>query len=188
MNVLIPLAPGFEQIEALTIVDVLRRAEINVTTVALTDLQVTTSHGVIVFADKTLMDIESSDYDSIVLPGGMPGSKNLMESDEIINIVKEFNSAGKLVGAICAAPIVLGAAGVLEGKNYTCYPGFEKQITSANYNNLPFIVDGNIVTGIGPGAALSFSLKLVELMKSKALSNEIRAKMQVHWDEPSVVL
>ena len=181
MRVLIPLADGFEEIEAITIIDVLRRAEIDVTTIFLKTNPVVGSHKIQVVADKSIDDVQTSDFDVIVLPGGMPGSSNLKANDHIIEMIKEIHSSEGYISAICAAPIVLGHAGVLDGKKVTCYPGFEDQLGSADYIGDPVMVDGKIITGKGPGCAIPFALKLVEIIKNKDLSTQLKNGLQVYW-------
>ena len=161
MKVAVLLANGFETLEGLTVVDVLRRAEIECNTFALEGLEVTTSHKIVVKADKNIMDEEIKNYDFIVLPGGMPGSTNLRDNDRVIELIKEFNEKQKWVCAICAGPISLGKAGISEGKNVTCYPGFEDQLGTCNYKDELVVVDGNIITGRGPAAAIPFAFEIL---------------------------
>ena len=126
------LAEGFEEVEALTVVDILRRTKFEVTTVSISeDLFVTSSHNVVVKADKTIAELETELPDVIFLPGGMPGTLNLGGSEKVINVVKEFNASGKEIAAICAAPSIFGDLGILNGKKAVCYPGFEERLTGA---------------------------------------------------------
>lgn len=158
------LAEGFEEIEALTVVDIMRRAGENCNMVSIKELEVTGAHNIKVSADLLISD-EIKDYDLIVLPGGMPGSKHLKENQEVIELVKYFNNDNKLIGAICAAPIVLAEAGIVTGKNLTSYPGYEEELSSANYKTEErVVVDGNIITSRGPATAIEFSYKLLELL------------------------
>lgn len=169
MKVAILLANGFETLEALTVVDILRRAEVECHTFALEDEEVKTSHNIIVRADKNIMDEEIKNYDFLVLPGGMPGAKNLRDSKRVIEIVKEFNNKDKWICAICAGPIALGEAGITEGKNMTCYPGFEDQIGNSNYKEDLVVVDGKMITGKGPAAAIPFAFEILSVIsKDKA--------------------
>jgi 4-methyl-5(b-hydroxyethyl)-thiazole monophosphate biosynthesis len=181
MRVIVPLAEGFEEIEAITIVDMLRRAEIQVTIAYLKKNPVTGSHSITVTADKNIDDVRASDFDCIVLPGGMPGSQNLKEDERIIGLVREFSAAGKITAALCAAPQVLGHAGVLKGKQATCFPGFESQMTGAEHIPEPVVRDGNIITGKGPGCAIPFALELVASLAGKEKADRLKESMQVYW-------
>ena len=175
MRVLVPLAEGFEEIEAVTIIDVLRRASIEVVTAALGASPVRGSHAIFVTADARLDDVRADDFDAIVLPGGMPGSKTLREDERVLTLVRSMTRANKLVGAICAAPIALEAAGVLAGRRATSYPGNE--LPSARYAEERVVVDGRLVTSRGAGTALEFALALVALLKSPEAAEKLRAGM-----------
>ena len=170
------LADGFEEIEALTVVDVLRRAGINCDMVSITDnLSVKGTHSILVEADR-LMDDSLKEYDMLVMPGGLPGASNLADSRELVNLVKYFNDAGKYIAAICASPAyILPAAGIEYGKNITSYPGeeFERRLSNANYTEDIVCHDGNIITSRGPATALPFAYKLVEVLcgNSEGLEN-----------------
>ena len=161
MKVAVLLAEGFETIEALTTVDILRRAGVICNTIGTKSLEVTTSHSITIKADKVLNE-EVYDYDVVVLPGGMPGSVNLRDDERVINLLKEFNSNNKKIAAICAGPISLGKAGLSERKNVTCYPGFEDQLGNCNYQEELVVVDGNIITGRGPAAAIPFAFEILK--------------------------
>lgn len=161
MKVAVLLAEGFETIEALTTVDILRRAGVTCDTFATKNLEVTTSHSVTIKADKVLND-EVYDYDVVVLPGGMPGSVNLRDDDKVNELVKKFYDEGKIVAAICAGPITLGKLGIVNGKNATCYPGFDDQLVGCNYKEDLVVVDGNIITGRGPAAAIPFAFEILK--------------------------
>ena len=161
MKVAVLLANGFETLEGLTVVDILRRGEVECNTFALEGNEVTTSHNIKVKADKNIMDEEIKSYDILVLPGGMPGSTNLRDNERVINLIKEFNSNKKLVCAICAGPIALGKAGITEGRSVTCYPGFENQLGNCNYKDDLVVVDENIITGRGPVAAIPFAFEIL---------------------------
>ncbi|MCI6691433.1 MULTISPECIES: DJ-1 family glyoxalase III [unclassified Clostridium] len=161
MKVAVLLANGFETLEALTVVDILRRGEVECNTFSLEGNEVTTSHNIKLKADKSIMDEEINSYDFLVLPGGMPGSINLRDDERVIELVKKFNEKNKWVCAICAGPIVLGKAGITEGKNVTCYPGFEEELGNCNYKNDMVVVDGNIITGRGPAAAIPFAFEIL---------------------------
>ena len=161
MKVAVLFKEGFETIEALTVVDVFTRAKMPCTMVGMDSLEVTSSHGIVVKMN-TLFDEIDKDLDMVVLPGGLPGSTNLQADKRVIDLLKDMNEKGKWIGAICAGPISLETAGVVEGKNYTCFPGFNEQIPSGNYTNSLVEVDGNIVTGRGPAATLQFAFTLLD--------------------------
>ncbi len=180
MKVLIPLAEGFEEIEATVIIDVLRRAGIEVTTVFLKSNPVAGAHNIVIKADENIDNVAVENFNAVVLPGGMPGSKNLKDDSRIIDIVKDINSKGGIVSAICAAPMVLGHAGILQDRKSTCYPGFERFLTGSKYTNEPVEIDGNIITGKGPGCAILFALKLVEKIKDKETADDLMKAMQVY--------
>jgi protein deglycase len=181
MRVLVPLAPGFEEIEAITIVDILRRASIDVTAASLHEGPVTGSHSITVTPDAAISGIRVSDFNFIVLPGGMPGSANLKASDAVLDAIRRIHGSGGHAAAICAAPIVLAAAGMLRGKRATCFPGFEEELAGAVVMDEPVVVDGRIITGKGPGCAIPFALKLVEIIKGAQVSLELKKSLQVYW-------
>lgn len=157
------LADGFEEIEAVTIIDVLRRAGIEVHVVATNDRdEASGDHGIVVAADMRLADLK--DHDAIILPGGYPGAASLRDNDAVIALIREADAAGKLVAAMCAAPIALGRAGVLAGRTYTCYPGVEQQIPDGTPVTDVVVVDGHVITSRGPGTALAFAYALVDAL------------------------
>ena len=159
-KVAVILANGFEEIEALTVVDVLRRANISCDMVGFEE-QVTGSHDIQVKADR-VFDGDLSDYDLLVLPGGMPGSANLRDNQALISEIQTFNQEGKKISAICAAPIALHQAGVLKDKRFTCYDGVQENIADGTYQKETVVVDGNLTTSRGPSTALAFAYELVE--------------------------
>lgn len=161
------LADGFEEIEALTPLDVLRRAGLDVKTVAVTSKIAIGSHNIPVVCDLTADEVELNSVSTVIFPGGMPGSLNLDAAKLSDDMIAAVNKNGGIIAAICAAPLVLGRRGLLEGKRATCYPGFEKELRGATYTKDTVTVDGRIVTAIGMGAALEFSLTLVEMIKGK---------------------
>ena len=171
------LAEGFEEVEAITIVDVLRRAQIEVTTVGIGSKTITGTHGIPVVADMCSCEAKEEGLDMVILPGGMPGTTNLGESEKVAQYVDYCVKNDKYVCAICAAPMVLGKLGVLEGKNAVCYPGCEGGLTGANIVKEAVVVDGKVVTSMGPGTATEFALKIVELVKGKAVSDQVRSDM-----------
>lgn len=154
------LADGFEEIEALTVSDIMRRANLTCDLVSIKEKQVKSSHGLIVEADKLFSD--DMEYDLVVIPGGIPGATNLRDDERVIKFVKNQNKEGKLIGAICAGPIVLGRAGITERKSMTSYPGYEDELPNCEYLEEAVVVDGNIITSRGPATAMAFSYKLLE--------------------------
>ncbi|MBF6979114.1 DJ-1/PfpI family protein [Aerococcaceae bacterium zg-BR22] len=178
---LVLLADGFEEIEALTPVDYLRRAGIEVDTASITEqLQVTGSHKITVLADKLLQDVTVDDYEGIYLPGGLPGATNLRDNDTVIELVQAFNQQEKLVTAICAAPIILEKAGVIDGKNVTSFPSFSGELTSAEHyvDGEIVVTDGNIVTGRGAAIAIYESFKIIELLLGRAAVEKLKEGIQ----------
>lgn len=157
------LADGFEDIEALAPVDILRRGGVDIKTVSVMDtITVKSAHGVEIKADMMFKDADIDGVDLLLLPGGMPGAENLKNHEGLRMALLKHNEAGKRIGAICAAPMVLGYLGLLAGKKATCYPGFETFLEGAEYTADLFTVDGNIITGKGPAAAFPYSYKIAE--------------------------
>lgn len=174
IKVSVLLADGFEEIEALTAVDLLRRARIYVDTISITDdYTVHGAHGINVQTEDLFDEVDFSESDMIVLPGGMPGTTNLKEHAGVRKVVKEHTQAGKYVGAICAAPTVLADLGLLKGKKITCYPTVEQEIQGAVLLRTPVAVDGNIVTGRGAETAVEFALKLIEVLEGEEKAQEV---------------
>lgn len=165
IKVSVLLADGFEEIEALTVVDLLRRAQIYVGTVSITeDYIVHGAHGINVQAEDLFDEVNFVESDVIVLPGGMPGTTNLKEHEGVRRVVTDFAESGKLIGAICAAPTVLGDLGLLKGKRVSCYPSVETEIQGAAISKTPVALDGNIVTSRGVGTAIDFALELITVL------------------------
>ncbi len=152
---------GFEEVEALSVVDVLRRGNIPCELVGMDKKEVTSSHHITIQMDK-IFDEECFDADLVVLPGGLPGATNLRDDERVINLLQKFNENNKLIGAICAGPISLQKAGIIKGKKFTCYPGFEDQLTDGIYTKSLVEVDGNIITGCGPAASFEFGYTLLD--------------------------
>ncbi len=179
-RVLVPLAPGCEEIEAVTIIDLLRRARIEVVAAGLDDQPVTASRGVRLIPDTTLDEALNREFDMIVLPGGMPGAVNLNNDPRIKNLLGEMAAQGKYTCAICAAPFVLGEAGLLAGKSATSYPGFvdKMNLPGVTYKNDPVVIDGKVITSRGPGTAMDFALALIEVLAGKAKREEVEAGLQ----------
>ena len=179
-KVLVILAEGFEEIEAVTPMDVLRRSGLEVIVAGLASRVVTGAHGIRIEAD-VLLDQYQGQPDAVVLPGGMPGAKNLGESKKVKELIQDLNRQKKLIGAICASPaVVLTPTGVLSGKKATCYPGFEAQFSKDIYFSLDrVVVDQNITTSRGPGTALEFSLRLVEQLADSEAVRSLKEGMLV---------
>ncbi|MCD7850650.1 MAG: DJ-1/PfpI family protein [Parabacteroides sp.] len=170
------LANGFEEMEALGTVDILRRGGIEVTAVSITaDLVVTGAHNVPVTADKTLDNIVLNEADALILPGGMPGASNLNSSEPLKEALLQQYREGRIVAAICAAPMVLGGLGLLKDRNATCYPGFEPKLIGANVTGEAVEISDNVITGRGPGLVMNFALALVAAIKNDAVAEEVAA-------------
>ncbi|KXT79094.1 DJ-1 family glyoxalase III [Streptococcus sp. DD13] len=162
-TVAVLFAEGFEEIEALTPVDVFRRAGFTCEMIGLTSIEVTGSHGITVQTDK-VFDGELASYDLVLCPGGMPGSANLRDHTSLIEAIQQRDRNHQWLAAICAAPIVLAKAGVLENRKFTCFPGVEAQIQDGIHQTETVVVDGHVVTSRGAGTALAFSYQLVDLL------------------------
>lgn len=172
------LAPGFEEVEALTPVDLLRRAGAQVTIVSIGEEKaVTGSHQITVTADKLFEEMDFSDQDMLILPGGQPGTNNLKACKKLRDLLENANNKEKLLAAICAAPTVFGDMGLLKGKKATCYPGCEDGLIEAEYMTDRVVTDGNITTSRGVGTAIPFALSLIEQLFGKEKSEEIRTSI-----------
>ncbi len=178
-RILVPLAPGFEDLEATTIVDILRRADVEVVTAGLTPGLVQGSRGLRVQPDATLDDVLDQDFDMIALPGGLPGSEHLKNDPRVQALLKRLAGEGRYTAAICAAPMALAAAGLLDGRRVTSYPGVvdKMSLPGTVYVSQPVVVDGKVVTSRGPGTALDFALALAELLVGKAVRNQVEAAL-----------
>lgn len=178
-RVLVPLAPGCEELEAVTIIDLLRRAGIEVVVAGLVPGIVKASRGTQLVPDTTLDTALHEDYDMVVLPGGMPGAQHLKDDARIIALMQKMAATGRYTAAICAAPTVLAAAGVLSGKTATAYPGFLEKM------NLPDVMlstdavvrDGRVITSRGPGTAMDFALSLVEILSGLDTRRQIESAL-----------
>ena len=168
-TVLVPLAEGFEEIEAITIIDLLRRAGVTVTTAALQSGLVRGSHGIGLAADTTLDAVLARDFDMVVLPGGLPGAHHLRDDARVQALLQRHAAAGAYTAAICAAPVALAQAGLLAGRAATSYPGFVEKldIPGLRHSDDAVVVDGKVVTSRGPGTAMDFALTLIELLCGK---------------------
>lgn len=168
------LANGFEEIEGLTVVDILRRAGIDITMVSITGTTaVEGSHGIKLEADDTIENFDFDGVDMIILPGGMPGTKNLDACAPLKAKIEEFNNAGKMLAAICAAPTVYGKMGLLKGKKACCYPGCEGDLIGANVSTDMVSKDGNFITSRGMGTAIPFALAILEHFKGKEAADQM---------------
>jgi 4-methyl-5(b-hydroxyethyl)-thiazole monophosphate biosynthesis len=178
---LIAVADGVEDLEVVTLIDVLRRAGIEVLVASIeTRRMVSCAHGTRLTADAMLLDVLAQDFDLIVLPGGMPGAQNLADYQPLAERVREQAAAGKLFAAICAAPaLALQAYGVLKQRRMTCYPAFSEQLSGCTFVDQPVVVDGNCITSQGPGTALEFALTLVEQLLGKACRSAVAKGMLV---------
>ncbi len=176
-KVLIPLATGCEEIEAVTLIDLLRRAGIEVVVAGLQPGVVTASRGVRLMPDVSLDEALNSEYDMVVLPGGMPGAAHLKDDPRIITLLKKMAAAGKYTAAICAAPMVLAEAGLLEGKRATSYPGFLDAHPSVALGSEAVVQDGKVLTSRGPGTAMDFALALVEVLTDTAKRKQVEAAL-----------
>ncbi len=174
------LATGFEEIEALTVADVMRRANIDVKLVSCenTDM-VSGAHKIAVKSDISLSECSLDMAEMIVLPGGMPGTKNLLNNKVLCDFILSANDKGVKISAICAAPMVLGKLGLLTEKEAVCYPGFESELIGAILPSKRVVSDGNITTSVGPGSAMEFSFRLVEILKGTEISEKLKGDMLV---------
>lgn len=176
MKIIVFLADGFEEVEALTVVDYLRRVDIEVEMVSITDdKKVAGAHQIEVIADKIISEIGNLEsYDGLVIPGGLPGATNLRDDKKVIEIVKKMNDDKNLISAICAGPIVLEKAGIIKDKKITSYPGFEDQLKSSTYLETSLVKDGNIITSRGPSLAVDFALEIVNYLLGEEKEEELK--------------
>jgi len=176
------LAEGFEEVEALMPVDVLRRGGVDVSTVSITAQRaVKGAHDVVVEADTTFDEADFDSADMLLLPGGMPGAAHLDAHVGVQEVLLRYANAGKRIGAICAAPMVLGRLGLLKGREATCYPGFEQYLEGAHATGKLFVIDGNIITGKGPAAAFDYSLALLSQLCGKEVAEQVGLGMGHEW-------
>lgn len=181
MEVCVFLADGFEEIEGLTVVDLLRRAGIGVETVSVMERKtVHGGHGILVEADRRFHKADFKDTKMLVLPGGLKGTENLKAHQGVANLVMDFAMAGKYVAAICAAPTSLAAMGLLDGKKAVCYPTMSEELTGAEFVDKPAVADGNVITGRGMGSAIEFSLLLIEALRGREKADEIAEQVVFH--------
>ena len=178
-RVAVILADGFEEVEAIAVIDVLRRAGIDTVIAGLHGGAVSSGRNVMIVPDAVIDAIRADDFDMIVLPGGQPGADNLNADARVKELVKNFSLKGKLTGAICAAPYVLANAGVLAGKHATSYPTYKDRLGGAVYEEMPVVVDGTVLTSRGAGTALDFGLAIVEKLAGREKALEIRDSMLI---------
>ncbi len=177
------LADGFEEMEAVAPIDILRRMNVPVTIVGVTGRQISGSHNITIYADKTFDECDFKDIEAIVLPGGMPGTINLGNNEQLCSLIKKCFKEGKIVSALCAAPSVLGNLGLLEGREFTCYPGFEKDVKGI-YKNVPLVISEGkptVITAWGPGAAYRFGFALAQIITGKN-TDKLKASMMTCGD------
>ena len=178
-KILIPLANGFEEIEAVNMIDVLRRADIEVIIAGVGGKRVEGGHHIVIEAECLICDVDSDELDMIILPGGWGGTKVLAEDAQVQALLKEMDAKKKMIGAICAAPFALNKAGVLK-PNYTCYPSVEKDIELEGYRqDKKVVVDQNVMTSRGPGTAICFALSVVQRFKGEQIAERLRKNMLV---------
>jgi 4-methyl-5(b-hydroxyethyl)-thiazole monophosphate biosynthesis len=179
-SVLVPLAQGCEELEAVTVVDLLRRAGVRVVTAGLDERPVRASRGVVLIPDITLSEVLGQEFDMIVLPGGQPGATNLAQDERISVLLNRLARAGKYTAAICAAPAVLAQSGLLEGRRATSYPGSldPHSVAGMQYVEEPVVIDGPVITSRGPGTAMDFALQLIEVLAGKQKRGEVEAGLQ----------
>jgi len=177
-SIIVFLAPGFEEIEASTIIDVLRRSNIKVTIVGLTSKEVKGAHAIKIIPDVNINEVILENYDAVILPGGSPGYKNLKKNKKVMEIIKKAFIKNKLIAAICAAPAVLSETGILKGKKCTIYPGMESELKKGGgiHQEKWIVEDGNIITSQGPATALPFAIKIVEKLTNKETAEILKEK------------
>lgn len=170
---------GFEEIEAITVIDILRRAKIDIEIIALKQKDNIGAHGIKIIADHLIDDIKFEKIDMVILPGGMPGTLNLAKSEKLKNCLNYCNKNNIKMAAICAAPSIFGLNGYLKNKTATCYPGFEDKLIGTKISTKSCVTDGNITTANGPGNATEFALELVKILKNKTAKANIKTEMLI---------
>lgn len=172
-------ADGFEEVEAIATLDVIRRGGIDIRSVGVNGKEITGSHGITVICDTVISDISSDNLSGIILPGGMPGTTNLMEDSTVNTFIDYCSENGLYICAICAAPMILGKKGLLNGKEAICFPGFEDELKGALISESFVCRSGNIITAKGMGSAVNFGLEIVKAVKGKEFSDNLRATLQI---------
>ena len=178
-RVLVLVADGFEEIEAVTLIDVLRRADLEVTVASPDGAVVNGAHGIRMGTERRFADVKAADHDALVLPGGTSNARTLASHAEAQRLIKEARALDKVVGAICAAPLALKAAGVIQGAQITSFPGMEREFAGEKYREERVVKDGNVLTSRGPGTALEFALAVVADLEGKAAADKLRSGMLV---------
>ncbi|KOR31072.1 4-methyl-5(B-hydroxyethyl)-thiazole monophosphate biosynthesis protein [Achromatium sp. WMS2] len=181
-RVLIPLATGFEELEAVTVIDLLRRAKIEVVIAGLHDGPIKASHGTVLLPDVKLDEVMHQDFDMLVLPGGLPGADHLDKDARIHNLIKRLAQADKYLTAICAAPKVLARSGLLDGRAATCYPGFLDKYPRIDVLPAPVVTDGKFITSRGPGTAMDFALVLIETLTNRVTRDIVEEQLKRDTD------
>lgn len=177
------LATGYEEVEMLTVVDMVRRANIDIDMVSVSDKrEVTSSHNVTIVADKLISEIDFEEAEMLILPGGIPGTPNLEACQELCQALKKFAAEGKWVSAVCAAPTVLGNLGILDGHKATCYPSFAETIKCGEYVKQPVVVDDKVITSRGMGTCIEFAGEIITALENETLANDIK-KAIIYNDE-----
>lgn len=172
-KVVLFLADGFEEVEAVTPIDFLRRSGVDVVVAGVSGKEVRGSHGIKIECDAEVSRIKGP-FDGVIIPGGMPGAANIAASSDAMKIISSVLDKGGLVGAICAAPsVVLGSAGLIKGRKFTCYPGFEEKFSGSDFSPDRVVIDGNLITSRGPGTAAEFSVALIEYLCGKEAADKI---------------
>ncbi|MBE6023935.1 MAG: DJ-1/PfpI family protein [Cellulosilyticum sp.] len=177
MKIAVYFATGYEEVEALSVVDILRRGNVEVIMVGVDGKTVVSARQVSINMDVTIDEVNHDEIDMMVLPGGLPGVDNLMKNETLVQQLKNFKAQDKWLAAICAGPSVLGKLGLLEGEKATCYPGFEDKLLGCEYTGERVELSHHIITGIGAGAALDFGYKILEVFQGKELAEKIRKAM-----------
>lgn len=178
MKTAIFLAKGFEEIEAINIIDVLRRGEVTIDIISVAgNIKVEGAHGIEVNADYLFYETSYEDYDMIILPGGMPGTNNMAKHEDLCKLILDFYEQGKMIAAICAAPSILGRLGILNGHAATCYPGFEKYLEDCKIKDDDVVKSRNIITGKGPGVAMKFALEILSLYHELTYIEDLRKSL-----------
>ena len=175
---LIFVAEGHEEVEMLTVVDMVRRAGISIDMVSISDsYEVTSSHNVTLKTDKLIGEADFDEAEMIILPGGIPGTPNLLECKTLTDKIVEFNEKGKLLAAVCAAPTIFAKLGILNGRKATCYPSMTEELTGAEYVKKPVVIDGKIITSRGMGTCIDFAGEIITKLKDKATADTVKEKI-----------
>lgn len=177
MKVAVYFATGYEEIEALSVVDILRRGKVEVLMVGVSGQTVVGAHNISINMDTTLEQMSHEDIEMMILPGGGLGARNLAASRALTSQLEAFKEQGKWLAAICAAPSVLGEIGLLRGEKATCYPGFEEKLLGCSYESERVVVSNHVITGVGSGASLEFGYKILELLQGKEVADKVKSGM-----------